>query len=139
MNEHLLEIRDHEGEGYKPLVDYGTWRVAVLRFLDGLQPERQASMERHIETDEVFVLTKGKGMLIMGGNGGRIEDIYPQAMEIGKIHNVKRNAWHTVLLSRDASVLLVENSDTDKHNSEYATLSKEQRSLIIDIARREQF
>jgi hypothetical protein len=139
MDEQLLEIRDYEGEGYQALVDYGTWRVAILRFLDGLQPERQSSMERHIETDEVFVLTKGKGMLIMGGNGGQIDGIYPQVMEIGKVHNVKRNAWHTVLLSRDASVLLVENCDTDKNNSEYADLSKEQRKLIVDIAAREQF
>jgi predicted transcriptional regulator len=139
MDEQLLEIRDYEGEGYQPLVDYGTWRVAILRFLDGLQPERQSSMERHTETDEVFVLMKGKGMLIMGGNGVQIDGIYPQVMEIGKIHNVKRNAWHTVLLSRDASVLLVENCDTDKHNSEYVDLSHEQRKLIVDIAAREQF
>jgi hypothetical protein len=139
MDEQLLEIRDYDGEGYQALVDYGTWRVAILRFLDGLQPERQSSMERHTETDEVFVLTKGKGMLIMGGNGGQIDGIYPQVMEIGRVHNVKRNAWHTVLLSRDASVLLVENCDTDKNNSEYADLSKEQRKLIVDIAAREQF
>ncbi len=139
MDEQLLEIRDYEGEGYQPLVDYGTWRVAILRFLDGLQPERQSSMERHTETDEVFVLTKGKGMLIMGGNGMQIDGIYPQIMEIGKIYNVKRNAWHTVLLSRDASVLLVENCNTDKHNSEYADLSNEQRKLIVDIAAHEQF
>ncbi len=72
MDEQLLEIRDYEGEGYQPLVDFGAWRVAILRFLDGLQPERQGTMERHMETDEVFVLTKGKGMLIMGGNAAQI-------------------------------------------------------------------
>jgi hypothetical protein len=139
MDERLLEIRDYTGEGYQPLIDFGTWRVAILRFLDGLQPERQSSMERHTETDEVFILTKGKGMLIMGGNGSKVEGIYPQTMEIGKIHNVKRNAWHTVLLSPDASVVIVENRDTDKHNSEYADLSTEQKRLIMDTARREQF
>jgi hypothetical protein len=139
MDEQLLETRDYEGEGYRPLIDYDKWRVAILRFLDGLQPERQSTMERHTETDEVFILTKGKGMLIIGGNGVQIDGIYPHRMEIGKIHNVKRNAWHTVLLSRDASVVLVENRDTDRGNSEYADLSPEQRHLIRDIARREQF
>lgn len=139
MDERLLEIRDYEGEGYQPLIDFGTWRVAILRFLDGLQPERQSTMERHAETDEVFVLTKGKGILIMGGNGSKIDGIYPQTMEIGKIHNIKRNAWHTILLSSDASVVIVENRDTDKHNSEYADLSAEQCRLIMDTARQEQF
>jgi hypothetical protein len=139
MDEQLLEIRDYQGEGYQPLIDFGAWRVAILRFLDGLQPERQTTMERHTETDEVFVLTRGKGILIMGGNGPKIDGIYPQKMEIGKIHNIKRNAWHTILLSTDASVVIVENRDTDKHNSEYADLSPEQCQLIMDTAGREQF
>jgi enterochelin esterase-like enzyme len=139
MDEQLLETRDYDGEGYQPLIDYASWRVAILRFLDGLQPDRQTTMERHTETDEVFILTKGKGMLIMGGNGIEIDGIYPHLMQIGRINNVKRNAWHTVLLSRDASVVLVENRDTDRHNSEYADLSVEHRRLISEIALREQF
>jgi len=139
MDERFLEIRDYKGEGYQPLIDFGMWRVAILRFLDGLQPERQRSMERHTETDEVFILTNGKGVLIVGGNGSKVEGIYPQTMGIGKIYNVKCNAWHTVLLSPDASVVIVENRDTDKHNSEYADLSTEQCRSIMDIARRERF
>jgi mannose-6-phosphate isomerase-like protein (cupin superfamily) len=139
MREQLLEIRDYEGEGYQPLIDFGAWRVAILRFLDGLQPERQNTMERHMETDEVFVLTKGRGLLIMGGNGVQIDGIYPQTMEIGKVYNIKCGVWHTILLNGDASVVIVENRDTGQHNSEYADLSAEQRWLIMDIARREQF
>src|SRR5512135_2127232 len=65
VDEKLLEIRDHEGEGYKPLVDHAGWRVAILRFQDGLLAEQQSSMEGHLETDEVFVLTKGEGTLII--------------------------------------------------------------------------
>ena len=38
-------------------------------------------------------------------------------MEAGKIYNVRRNTWHTVLLSREASVLIVENRDTGEANS----------------------
>ena len=133
MDETLLEIRDYQGEGYRPLVDYRDWRVAILRFLDGLQPERIDSMERHTETDEVFVLLRGQGVLIIGGNGEQVDRICPQVMEQGVLYNVKRNAWHTILLSRDASVLLVENRDTGDHNSEYARLSPEHRRLILEI------
>jgi ureidoglycolate hydrolase len=137
MDETLLEIRDYHGEGYQPLIDYGEWRVAILRFLEGLQPERIDSMERHTGTDEVFVLLSGQGVLILGGNGAQVDCIDSQVMEPGKIYNVKCNAWHTILLSRDASVLLVENRDTGKHNSEYAPLSQEQRRLIQEKARYE--
>jgi ureidoglycolate hydrolase len=135
MDKALLEIREYQGEGYQPLVDYGEWRVAILRFLDGLQPERIDSMERHTETDEVFVLLCGQGVLILGGSGAQVDGIYPQVMEHGKIYNIKRNVWHTILLSRDASVLIVENRDTGKHNSEYADLSPQQRHAIQERAR----
>ena len=137
MNETLLEIRDYQGEGYKPLVDYGEWRVAMLRFLDRLQPDRINSMERHIETDEVFVLLGGQGVLILGGSGAQVDGIYSQVMEHGKVYNVKRNCWHTILLSRDASVLLIENKNTGDHNSEFTNLSLEQRCLIREKAQNE--
>ncbi len=138
MDETMLEIRDYQGEGYQPLVDYGDWRVAILRFLDGLQPDQIDQMERHTETDEVFILLRGQGVLILGGTGLQIEAIYPQVMERGTLYNVKRNAWHTILLSQDASVLLVENNDTGKHNSEYAYLTADHRGQIIEHARQNQ-
>ena len=137
MDESWLEIRDYDGAGYQPLVDYGTWRVAILNFLEGVRPERNDRFERHTETDEVFVLTRGRGVLLLGGNDAQVGTIHPAAMTVGKIYNIKRNAWHGVLLTEDASVLIVENKDTGEHNSEYCALSPEQRQQIIQIAQRE--
>ncbi len=137
MHEGILEIHEYQGEGYKALVDYGAWRVAILRFEDGLLPERQTSMERHIETDEVFVLTKGQGALILGGNEAQVDGLALEAMEIGKIYNIKKSVWHTVALSRDASVVIVENQDTERDNSEYVELSGEQRQWIQEAIRGE--
>jgi mannose-6-phosphate isomerase-like protein (cupin superfamily) len=139
MDESLLEIRSYEGEGYKPLIDYADWRVAILNFLDSVRPDLNDTMERHMETDEVFVLTRGKGTLLMGGNASKVEGIYPEPMEVGKIYNVKRNAWHSILLSRDASILLVENKDTGKHNTEYFDLSAEQHRFVMETAQRAGF
>jgi ureidoglycolate hydrolase len=135
MDENLLQICDHDGEGYRPLIDFGEWRVAILRYQDSIHPGNIYSMERHKETDEVFVLTKGKSVLIIGGNGSQADQVYPQVMETGKIFNVRRNTWHTILLSRDAAVLIVENRNTDEHNSEHTNITHEQHILIMDLAR----
>ncbi|MEW5829506.1 MAG: hypothetical protein AB1846_11490, partial [Chloroflexota bacterium] len=108
MNEDWLQIHSYEGEGFQPLVFFNGWRVAVLNYLDDIRPERNDRMERHTQTDEVFVLVKGRGVLVIGGNGPQVEGVYPQVMETGKIYNVRRNTWHTILLSREASVLIVE-------------------------------
>ncbi|MEW6028945.1 MAG: hypothetical protein ACOYZ8_18110 [Chloroflexota bacterium] len=139
MDESLLEVRSFEGSGYQPLIDYGAWRVAILRYLDDIQPDRIDKMERHTETDEVFVLLRGRGMLLMGGNGARVDGIHPQMMESGKLYNVKRSAWHTILLSRDASILLVENRDTGGHNSESAGLNAKQRRRVLELAKQASF
>jgi hypothetical protein len=139
MDESLLEICEYKGNGYQPLIDFGDWRVAILRYLDDIQPDRIDSMERHTETDEVFVLLNGRGVLLMGGNGKDVDRIHPQVMENEKLYNVKRYAWHSILLSRDATVLIVENRDTGRHNSEYTTLSEVQRGEIMEIAKQKSF
>ena len=134
MDETLLEIRDYRGEGYQPLVDYADWRVAILNYLDNVRPDLNNGMERHTETDEVFVLTRGKGVLLMGGNGPQVDSVIPEPMDIGKIYNVKLNSWHSILLSRDASVLIVENRDTGDENTEHFIISDELHRQVMDIA-----
>jgi ureidoglycolate hydrolase len=139
MDDTLLEIRSYAGNGYKPLVNFGEWRVAILRYLDDIQPDRIDSMERHTETDEVFVLLNGRAILIMGGNKKEVHKVQPQVLESEKLYNVKRYTWHTILLTRDASVLLVENRDTGRDNTEYCQLSTLCRSSIIEIAEHASF
>jgi hypothetical protein len=134
MDESLVEICRYTGDGFKPLVFFGEWRVAVLNYADGMQPGNNKRMERHTETDEVFVLLKGQGMLLIGGDDPQVAGVVPQEMETGVLYNVRRNVWHTILLSRDASVLLVEQADTDVHNSEYASLSDGFHRQILEIA-----
>jgi ureidoglycolate hydrolase len=138
MDERLLEIREYIGPGYQPVIDFDTWRVAILNYLDEIQPERIDFMERHKETDEVFVMVKGKGILFLGEGEHGIESIHPQVMEFGKIYNVKRNVWHTVVLSLDGSVLIVENRNTSRENSDYYTLDRKLRDALIEKARQEQ-
>ncbi len=138
MNEKLLEIREYTGPGYQPVVDFETWRVAILSYLDEIHPGRIESVERHNETDEVFVMLKGLGILFLGEGEMQVERIYPQVMEFGKVYNVKRGVWHTVVLSPDAAILIVENQNTSRENSDYSLLEPKQRTLIFETAKREQ-
>jgi ureidoglycolate hydrolase len=138
MNNKLLDICEFTGEGFQPLVYFGTWRVAVLNYIEDLHPAKIDKLERHPETDEVFVLTRGQGILFLSDGEPQVANLYPQVMEVGKIYNVKPSTWHTIVLSRDASVLIVENGDTCEDNSEYVSLKKEHRRFILSIAQSEQ-
>jgi ureidoglycolate hydrolase len=109
--------------------------VAILRWEQASLPENIEMMERHTQTDEVFVLLEGKATLILGGNSTMVDGIQSQELELCKLYNVKRNAGHTVLLSRAASILIVENCDTGVDNSEYCSLSKEFKEEIISLSK----
>ncbi|PKN86371.1 MAG: hypothetical protein CVU46_08025 [Chloroflexi bacterium HGW-Chloroflexi-8] len=129
MKTELVEIKNYEGFGYQSLVTHGSWRVAVLRYLEELNIANIHSMERHTGTDEVFILTFGKAMLIIGGDDSLISEFQPVIMSIGNIYNVKKNTWHTVIMSKDAHIVIVENDDTNGENSETC--------LLTEVLRRE--
>lgn len=133
MNSSLLEISNYTGEGYRPLVDYGQWRVAILRYIDELLPENIGKMQRHNETDEVFVLLGGRCLLFLGEGDEAISAIHAEDMQPFKLYNVKRGAWHTHTLNEAATVLIVENRDTTLANSPEIELSAAQRQQLVEL------
>ena len=134
MKNEMIDIVDYNGEGYKPLVDFGSWRVAFLRYIDELIPENIQEFERHVETDEVFVLLEGQAVLFLGEGGEEIQEIISIEMKPRKLYNVRKNAWHGCVLSRDATILLVENRDTGKENTNYIQLDPSQREQLIETS-----
>ncbi len=124
--ERLLALCRHPGEGYRPLVDYGAWRVALLNYGPDLRLQALTRMQRHNETDEVFVLLRGRCLLFTAEGRDTVERIYAEDLRPGIVYNVRRGVWHNHTLSRDAQVLVVENRDTTYDNSPFAALSPAQ-------------
>ena len=133
IDERLLEIRSYDGAGYQPLINYDKWRVSLLRFCDEVLPERIFTMQRHNETDEVFVLLEGRCILFIGKGKETITSITAVDMVPRKLYNVRRGVWHSHTLNNEASVLIVENSDTTVKNSPKMLLNDDQRRRIADI------
>lgn len=136
MNQSGLDIIEYAQEGYKPLIDCNGWRVAYLRYLEELHPQNIAYLERHMATDEVFVLLAGEVTLMMGDGDASVQGVYGVPMQPHKLYNVKKGAWHGVLMSKDATILLVENTDTGKDNTEYYNLTPEIRQAFITEAKK---
>lgn len=134
MKSDLIEINEYEKSGYKPVIDYGEWRVAVLNYCDELLPENIEKMQKHNQTDEVFVLLKGKCMLFMAEGDQEIGEIYAQEMEPYKMYNIKRSVWHTHTLSEEAMVLIIENKNTGLDNSPEIDLKEKERKKIMELS-----
>lgn len=136
MNEELLQVREYFGEGYKPLVDYETWRVAILRFIFELRPENIDYLECHLETDEVFVLLEGQCILFIGiPDEEGVFSIEAVSMEPLKLYNIRKGVYHSHILSQNATVLIVENRDTAVNNSRRINLSDAQKGKIISLGK----
>lgn len=108
-----IEIFEYNGVGYDPTMNFGAWRVALANYCEKFDKNTYTYLERHMLTDEVFVLLWGEATLITG------KEFTETPMEAGKIYNVKKGAWHALSMSKDAKVLIVENHDTTRENSEY--------------------
>jgi hypothetical protein len=135
IDEALLEVRAYTDAGYSPVVDYDAWRVAILNYIDELLPQNITHAQRHDETDEVFVLLRGRCILFIGEGDEDVTALHAQDMEPFKMYNVKKSVWHTHTLSEDAMVLIVENRDTTVHNSPTCALDEAQREQLIDLTR----
>jgi ureidoglycolate hydrolase len=129
----LLEIETYSEEGYHPLVDYGAWRVAMLRYHPELLPQNITDMQKHDETDEIFVLLAGHCILFVADGEAEPGSIQAHDMQALKVYNVKRSVWHTHTLSLDASVLIVENRDTVLENSPKYPISEAQRESLVKL------
>ncbi len=111
MSEYM-DILTYTGEGYQALLDSDSWRVAFLRYNQRFSAYDQ--VERHMGTDEIFLLLTGHAVLY-------VED-EPVLLEACKMVNVRRGVWHHIVVTPDTTVMIVENSDTCAGNTEKMTL-----------------
>ena len=113
-----MEIFEYDGEGYKRMIDGPKWTVASLNYAARFDEANFEKLERHLLTDETFVLLCGEATLVVG------EDCERVPMEPTKAYNVKAGEWHHIFVKPGTRVLVVENSDTSKANTEYRSVEK---------------
>lgn len=114
---HIMEEYSYKGNDFKTVLKTKKWKIGLLRY-----SERFSSLgvwERHLKTDEVFVLLSGTAILYTKDTDGVIEK---KEMKVGTVYNLPAMEWHHIVVSRDATVMVVENSDTSKVNTEKVTI-----------------
>jgi mannose-6-phosphate isomerase-like protein (cupin superfamily) len=127
-NNENLEILNWGQDGYQPLVFSHDWQVALLNWERNSDLEKVNEVERHNQSDEVFVLWRGRGvLLVFTPKGLRVEDMRP-----GELYNVRAGTWHNVVASRDASWIIVEDRDTHLHDCEIRPLTPKESHQLYE-------
>ena len=111
-----IDIYDYRGEGYARQVNGAKWTLAALNYAARFDERNIADLERHNLTDETFVLLAGEATLLIGKDAERVK------MEPLKYYNIRAGIWHNIIVSKDARVLVAENADTSKDNTDYLDL-----------------
>ncbi len=128
MND-FMEVLEYTGIGYQPILAHRDWRIAILNYHPELLPENMTNFQKHMLTDESFVLLKGHCILFIAEDE-TLEQIHPVDMEPGKLYNIKAGTYHTHTLTEDAMVLIVEGDDTCDDNSPKVLLDDAMRARM---------
>src|SRR4030042_4853290 len=121
----LVETGSCFEQKFQPVIQTGEWRVAVLRQCAKVMPGDIQRIERHNETDEVFILTIGKADLIIVEEAGNKQHPHVIPMQLNVAYNIKKSVWHHVNLSEDGHIFLFEKANTSTENSDYKMLDPE--------------
>ena len=109
----MIEVKEATHEGYMTKHIYASWRIGLITPAERF--EKITYLERHNETDEIFILLNGRAVLIGKDKYG----LHTIELECGKLYCVHKAYWHNIRLYEHSIVAVVENADTSKGNTEY--------------------
>ena len=122
-----LEVFEWDGQGYKPLVFSQGWQVALLNWEPLFDRANLTEIERHNQSDEVFVLLQGRAVLFTRPEGGKLRAV---EMNPSEIYNVPRGVWHNLVATQGARFLIIENRDTHIHDTEIRPITTEELQAL---------
>ena len=122
-----------EGEGMTRVFENAKWMVGIKNWKPMNDIANINCLERHNETDELFILLKGRCTLLFANeteNGLKIEAV---EMEPLKVYNIPRSLWHNTVTEHDTKLALIEDSSTGSANSDNLDLTAEQIQEIHNL------
>ena len=125
-----LDVAGHWAPGYKPLLNSdGDWMAALM---NGTKKSWSVPdiIERHPRTDELFVLTKGRAVMITAGSHKKPGTLRLMPMRHNVLYNVKRGTWHITPMTKDATLVIIERKGTNINGSVLVDLTAEQKQSI---------
>ena len=100
------------GVGYKPVSMHQGWQMAYLTSCDKHNFDDLERMEVHRQTDELFILLKGKACLVEADYEGGEPVFDGVCMETFVLYNVPQGVWHNIAMAPDTLLLIVEKDGT---------------------------
>ncbi|WP_117879615.1 cupin domain-containing protein [Aureibaculum luteum] len=119
----LIESYSVKEAGFNPFLIREGWQIAQLNFFEEQHINNINKMEVHHDTDEVFILLKGKAVLISGAIKDNVIKFSADIVKPYVVYNVPKNVWHNIAMEEGCKLLIVEKSGTHVNDVEYMPLN----------------
>jgi ureidoglycolate hydrolase len=124
----LIETYFHAGPGYEPFLVRTGWQVAQLNYLPEQHAAQIARVERHVHTDEVFILCRGGAILVAAADGAAGLRFEAVRMTAGVTYNLPAGVWHNIAMTPDDLVIIVEKDNTHRTDVEYRNFTQREKT-----------
>ncbi|MDX9826676.1 MAG: cupin [Spirochaetia bacterium] len=130
-----MEIKSYEfsGEGMTRVYENAKWMVGIKNWKPANDISGIDCLERHNETDELFILLSGNCTLLSGVQTAQGLQITTTKMEPMRVYNIPKGLWHNTVTTKDVKLILVEDSATSAANSEILPLKTEHIAVVKEL------
>lgn len=116
-----------EKKGFEVLHDSTEWRIAIHAYEEKVNGKSSfKNWGRHMDSQEAFLLLKGKGWLITSPDG---EEAMIHELTGEEIVVVESGERHAILLGEDSAALIIENEDMSNSVTEPIEENLRERTL----------
>ena len=122
-----------EGEGMTRVFENAKWMVGIKNWKPMNDIANINNLERHNETDELFILLKGRCTLLYANETENGLKLGAVEMEPLKVYNIPRTLWHNTVTEHDTKLALIEDSSTGAANSDNLDLTPEQIAQVHQL------
>jgi len=123
----------YEQEGMRRVFENEKWTVGIKNWKPANDITGIDCLERHNQTDELFVLTAGACTLIYANETADGMIFGAVKMEPQKVYNIPAALWHNTITQKDTKMILIEDSNTSMENSDILALEEGQIEIVRSL------
>ncbi|HBE85055.1 MAG TPA: cupin [Lachnoclostridium sp.] len=129
-----IAVYEFAGEGMQRVFENEKWTVGIKNWKPANDVTGIDCLERHNNTDELFVLVEGACTLIYANESKEGLEFGVVNMQPNKIYNIPATLWHNTITQKDTKMILIEDSNTSMNNSDILELDEGQIVKIRSLA-----
>jgi mannose-6-phosphate isomerase-like protein (cupin superfamily) len=130
-----IESYAFPGEGMQRVYENEKWTVGIKNWKPANDIAGIDMLERHNQTDELFVLIAGACTLVSAEETADGIQFHKVVMEANKVYRIPATLWHNTIMKQDTKMILIEDSATSMDNSDIYKLSAAETAALCALTK----